>query len=459
MDRNFDVIVVGAGPCGEAVVSELGDSELSVAVVESHLVGGECPYYACIPTKTMLRSAEVVAETRRGRELAFSDVDFAIDYPKIATRVSWMARDLDDSRPAKALQDTGATLFRGQGLLTGPGLVEVDGEQLTATRGVVISTGTAPAVPSIPGIDGVPFWTNRDAVLAAELPRSLIVLGGGAVGVELAQAFGRLGTRVTLVEGAPHLVPAEEPEAGALIRGHLEADGVHVIVGAKVVAVVSAPRPAPGGILVELGQGHTHTGERLLVATGRKPNLEGIDLALAGLATDSRGWLRTDPVSLLAGERVWAGGDITGIAPFTHVADYHGRVIARSLLGSQRPAATSVVPRATFTDPEIASVGLTEAQARSRGLSVLVIAADAAETARGYIHGFTGGGLVKVVVDRRLGLLVGATIVSPRAGEMIGELALAMRAQVPVSVLGDTIHAFPTFSRVLQGVLDQAARG
>lgn len=452
MEREFDVICIGAGPCGEAVATELAGGGLSLAVVEEHLVGGECPYWGCIPSKTMIRSAEVLAEAGRARELAASRIDWELDFPKVARRVHWMARDLDDARPAQAIE-AHATLLRGHGALRGPRRVEVDGVALTARRGVVVSTGTSPFVPPIPGLDAVGFWTNREAVMAEELPASLAVLGGGAVGVELAQAFARFGTRVTIVEGAPRPVAAEEPEAGELLRRHLEADGVAVLTGVRAHAV---ERDGAGVRLLLEGVGPV-TADRLLVTTGRHPNLDGFDLDAAGVRATARGWIEVDRATLLAAEGIWAGGDVNGIGGFTHLANYHGTLIGRTLRGHPRPANHDAVPRVTFTDPEIGSVGLTEAQARERGLDVRVVSVDAADAARGSIHGFQGG-LVKVVVDAARGVLAGATIVSPRAGEMIAELTLALRAQVPVAVLADTMHAFPTFSRVLQGVLDDAAR-
>jgi pyruvate/2-oxoglutarate dehydrogenase complex dihydrolipoamide dehydrogenase (E3) component len=450
-DREFDVICIGAGPCGEAVARELAGAGLSLAVVEKHLVGGECPYYGCIPSKTLLRSAEVVAEAGRARELAASRVEWDVDFPKVSKRVWWMARDLDDTRPAEAIQQD-ATLFRGHGALTGPRRVEVDGVALTARRAVVVSTGTSPNVPPIPGLDGVDFWTNREAVLARELPASLAVLGGGAVGVELCQGFARLGTRVTIVEGAPRLVAAEEAEVGEVLRGHLEAEGIRVIIGARVSGVF---RNGPD-VSLTLEGAEPVTAARLLVATGRRPNLDGFDLAAAGIRTSPRGWVEVDQATLVAADGIWAGGDVNGIGGFTHLSDYHGRVIGRTLRGRACRADHSAVPRVTFTDPEIGSVGLTEAQARERGLDVRVVSADPGEAARGEIHGFAKG-LVKLVVDAGRGVLAGVTIVSPRAGEMVSELTLAVRAGVPLPVLADTMHAFPTFSRVLQGVLDQAA--
>ena len=386
-------------------------------MVENRLVGGECPYWGCIPSKTMIRSAETLAEAGRARNLAASRVDWTVDFPKVSKRVHWMARDLDDANAAKALEGNGARLFRATAVYRGDRQVELDsGERLRARRAVVIATGTRPAVPPLAGLDQVAHWTNREAVLAETLPESLAVVGGGAVGVELAQAFARLGSRVTVHQAMARLVHLEEPEAG------------RVRVGRR-----RCRRPAAEDDL--------------------RPAVD-VDIigSMKPIAKDQRGFVTVDRNTLEAPEAgVFAGGDVNGIYGFTHVSWYHGQVIGRRLRGESVRADHESIPRVTFTDPEIASVGLTEAQARERGLEVRTAVADAALTGRGYIHDLKKG-LVKLVADRRAGVLVGATIVSPRAGEMLGELALAIKARVPLSVLNDTVHGFPTFSRVLQGL-------
>lgn len=447
MAEEFDVICIGAGVAGEALAGGLRGSGLSLAVVEKRLVGGECPYYGCIPSKTLLRSAEVLAEAGRARELAASRVEWRTDFAKVAARTRWMARDLDDSGAARAIQEGGAALLRGRARLTGPRSVEVDERQLVARRGVVIATGTDPAVPAIPGLDAVGCWTNRDAVMASELPSSLTVLGGGPVGVELAQAFSRLGTRVRVVEAADRLLPADEPEAGGLLARSLEAEGIEVRVSARATA---AGRSG-ADIELTLDTGERLGAERLLVATGRRPGLDGIDLAAAGLARTDRGWLRTEPATLTAGDGIWGAGDVTGIGAFTHLAWYHGELIARALRGERVQADHRAIPRVTFTDPEVASVGLGEAEARQRVADVRVASRDLGATARGFIHGGPGG-FIKLVGDGARGILLGATIVSPRAGEMLSELSLAILAEVPLRTLAELVHPFPAFARGLQGM-------
>ncbi|HEX9098443.1 MAG TPA: NAD(P)/FAD-dependent oxidoreductase [Candidatus Dormibacteraeota bacterium] len=441
---------LGGGVAGEAVAGGLQGSGLTVAVVERELVGGECPYWGCIPSKTLLRSGETLEEAARARTLAASRVDWDLDFPKVSKRVYWMARDLDDTRPAAALEATGAKLVRGEGKLIDPKTVEVGGERLLARRAVVVANGGTALIPPIPGLDKLDFWTNRQAVLPRELPSSLAVLGGGAIGVELGQAFARFGSKVTIIEAGPRFLGAEEPEAGVALRPHLLADGMTLLVGDPCTGV----EKATVGVIVTLKSGATVHADRLLVATGRRPNFEAWQGA--GLPQTDRGWLKVDPATLEARVDVYGAGDVTGLGGFTHLAYYHGQVVARRLRGEDARADHTAVPRVTFTDPEVASVGLSEVAARERGLNVVTAWTDPAETARGYIHDFHGGTL-KLVGDRDRGVLVGATMVMPRAGEILGELVLALRAGTPLRTLADVIHPFPAFNRVLGAVLQDLA--
>lgn len=452
MTEQFDVVCIGAGTAGEALADGLKGSGLSLAVIEKQLVGGECAYWGCMPSKTLLRSAETLAEAGKARELAASRVEWQIDFPKIAKRTHWMARDLDDTNAAQAIEANGARLFRGEARLIGPRHVEVDGRVLEAERAVVIASGGEPAPPSIPGLDGVEYWTNREAVMARALPASLIVLGGGPVGVELAQAFARFGTRLYVVEALDRLLPADEPEAGTFLAGYFEKEGIGVTTSGQVDRVQKGGE----GVRLTLASGAQLSAERLLVATGRRPNLQGFDLAAAGLSTTEKGWLKVDPQTLQAADRIWGAGDVTGIAAFTHLSWYHGGLIARALKGERIKANHSAIPRVTFTDPEVASVGLTEEQARKRFRQVRTASQDMGETARGYIHGEPGG-VIKLVADGDRGLLVGATIVSPRAGEIVSELSLAILAEIPLRVMAELMHPFPAFSRGLQGMFPKLA--
>jgi pyruvate/2-oxoglutarate dehydrogenase complex dihydrolipoamide dehydrogenase (E3) component len=457
VSQEFDVVCLGAGVAGEAIAEGLQGSGLTLAVVERELVGGECPYWGCVPSKTLLRSGETLIEADRARLLAASRVEWTADFPKVSKRVRWMARDLDDSRPAAALEATGAMLVRGEGRVTDPRTVEVGGERLIARRAVVIANGSTAVIPSIPGLDTVEFWTNRQATIPTQLPASLAILGGGAIGVELGQAFARLGARVTLIEAGPKFLGLEEPEAGAALRPHLEADGITLMVGDPCVAVEkqpTAPSVSPSAVIVHLKSGAVVSADRLLVATGRRPNVDA--WRAAGLDETARGWLKVDPATLEARPGVFGAGDVTGLGGFTHLAYYHGQVIARRLRGIDARADHTAVPRVTFTDPEVASVGQSEAAARASGIDVVVATADPAETARGYIHDFHGGAL-KLVADRERGVLIGATLVTPRAGEILGELVLAIKLRSPLATLADVIHPFPAFNRVLGASLQELA--
>ena len=450
MPQEFDVVCLGGGVAGEAIAGGLQGSGLTLAVIERELVGGECPYWGCIPSKTLLRSGETLTEADRARDLAASRVDWELDFPKISKRTLWMARDLDDTRPAAALEATGATLVRGDGRLIDPRTVEVGSDRFVARRSVVIANGSTAAIPPIPGLEAITYWTNRHAAIPRELPISLAVLGGGAIGVELGQAFARFGAKVTVVEAGPRLLGLEEPEASAALVPHLEADGITVMAGDPCVGIETAP----AGVLVRLKSGFTIEAERLLVATGRRPNSEAWQDS--GVSKTERGWLKVDPTTLEAAPGVYGAGDVTGIGGFTHLAYYHGQVVARRIRGEDARADHTAVPRVTFTDPEVASVGLSEAVARERGLDVVIATADPGETARGYIHDFHGG-MMKLVGDRKRGVLVGATLVSPRAGEILGELVLAVKAGTPLRVLADVIHPFPAFNRVLGATLGELA--
>jgi pyruvate/2-oxoglutarate dehydrogenase complex dihydrolipoamide dehydrogenase (E3) component len=450
LTQEFDVICLGGGVAGEAIAGGLEGSGISLAVIERELVGGECPYWGCIPSKTLLRSGETLEEAGRARALAASRVDWDVDFPKVSKRVLWMARDLDDTRPAAALEATGAKLVRGEGKLVDLSTVQVGGEQYVARKAIVIANGSTAAIPPIDGLDKVKYWTNRQAAIPREQPERLVVLGGGAVGVELAQAFARLDTKVTVIEAGSRFLGLEEPEAGAALLPHLLADGIEIMVGDPCVAVEGQA----DDVVLHLKSGAVVAGDRLLVATGRRPNFEA--WAGAGLTQTERGWLKVDPATLQARVGIYGCGDITGLGGFTHLAYYHGQIVARRLRGEDARADHTAVPRVTFTDPEVASVGLSEAAARAGGIDVAVATTDPAETARGYIHDFHGGAL-KLVADRKRGVLIGATLVTPRAGEILGELLLAVKVATPVRTLADLIHPFPAFNRVLGAVLGDLA--
>jgi len=457
VSQEFDVVCLGGGVAGEALAVGLQGSGLTVAVVERELVGGECPYWGCVPSKTLLRSGETLSEADRARVLAASRVEWTVDFPKVSKRVLWMARNLDDSRPAAAMEATGARLIRGEGKLTDLRTVAVGGERLVARRAVVIANGSTAVIPPIPGLDAVDFWTNRQAAIPRELPESLAVLGGGTIGVELGQAFARLGAKVTVIEGGPAILGLEEAEARDALRPHLEADGITLVLGDRCTGVEKrSPRTSHDGsaVAVHLQSGAVISADRLLVATGRRPNVEA--WAGLGIPQADRGWLKVDPATLEARPGIFGAGDITGLGGFTHLAYYHAQVVARRLRGIDAKADHTAVPRVTFTDPEIASVGLSEAAARAKGIDVVVARTDPAEAVRGQIHDFHRGAL-KLIGDRGRGVLIGATLVTPRAGEILGELVLAIKLGTPLNTLADVIHPYPAFNRVLGASLGDLA--
>ena len=457
MTQEFDVVCLGGGVAGEAIAAGLQDSGLTLAVVERELVGGECAYWGCVPSKTLLRSGETLSEATRARVLAASRVEWTVDFPRISRRVRSTTRDLDDRRPAAAMEAAGGRLFRGDGKLIDLRTVAVGHDQLVARRAVVIANGGSAVIPSIPGLDTVDFWTNRQAAIPTELPASLAILGAGAIGVELGQAFARLGSRVTMIEAGPIFLGLEEPEAGAALRPHLEADGITVSIGDPCVAVerqFAESSKHRSAVSIHLKSGAVLAADRLLVATGRRPNAEA--WRATGLAQTERGWLKVEPSTLEACPGIFGAGDITGLGGFTHLAHYHGQVIARRLRGLDARADHTAVPRVTYTDPEIASVGVSEAAARAKGLDVIVARADPAQTARGYVHGFDGG-VVKLIADRERGVLIGATLVTPRAAEIVGELVLAIKLRTPLAALADVIHPFPAFNRVLGATVEELA--
>src|SRR6202171_1226688 len=309
LPQEFDVVCLGGGVAGEAIAGGLQGSGLSLAVVERELVGGECPYWGCMPSKTLLRSGETLAEAARARELAASRVEFAVDYPKVHKRTMWMVRELDDTRAAEAFTAAGHALFRGLGKLTGPRTVTVGERELSARKAIVIATGTSPAIPTIPGIESVDAWTNREAVLAEELPERLVVIGAGAVGVELGQAFLRLGSKVHIFESADPAPAADEPEAGTYLQGKLGEEGMEVSCSSTIDRLDSDG----GEIHVHTKEGDLVACDRLLVATGRRPNLDGLDLAAAGLELTDRGWVKVDPETLEAGGGIYAVGRVHGL--------------------------------------------------------------------------------------------------------------------------------------------------
>ncbi|WP_229680132.1 dihydrolipoyl dehydrogenase family protein [Saccharopolyspora thermophila] len=451
MAEEVDVVVIGTGPGGEDVATRLARAGLSVVAVEARLVGGECPYFACIPTKMMVRAADALAEARRVPELA-GVATVRADWAPVAERLRDEATtDWNDEAAVRRLEHTGGRVVRGVGRISAPGEVTVSsdgGEQVfRARRGIVLNPGTEPAVPPVDGLAGTPYWTNRDAVRATAVPKSLLVLGAGPVGLEFAQVFARFGASVTVVEMQSQLLPASEPEAAEVLTRVLRAEGVQVRVGTGLTRVSHDHE-----FRAELGSGEVVTAERLLVATGRRTDLAALGVAAVGL--DDRA--RTIPVDgqMRAADGVWAIGDVTGQGAFTHVSVYQARIAADDILGQGTEIADyRAVPAVTFTDPEVATVGLTESAAEEQGLSVRAATTAIPSSPRGWIHKVGNDGLIKVVADADRSVLVGATVVAPGGGEIIGALAVAVHAEVPVSRLRQMIYAYPTFHRAIESAL------
>lgn len=434
------VVVLGAGSTGGAYAAALRrlDGEVPITIVERELVGGECSYYACMPTKAMLRPGEALAAARHvpgAAEAVAGELD--------AARVFWhrdrVANGWDDAGQAEFFAEREIEVVRGEGRVAGPGRVEVDGRELDYGK-LVIATGSAPSIPPVPGLRDCSFWTNREATTTHEVPDSLIVLGAGPVGCELAQSFRRLGSSVALVDVADRVLPRDDPEAGRLLHDALAAEGIAIVLGAEVAGVDQ--KGCEGSYRLSLPGDEVLEADRLLVATGRTPRAEGLGFEQLGVTIGERG-IEVDD-RLRAAESVWAIGDVNGIAMFTHVGKYQARIAAADACGLDVRADHRAVPAVTFTDPQVASVG----RADGEGLVSASWRVNATARAATYERPRRRG-LLKVFADPNRGVLVGAVAVGPEAGEWLGQLTLAIRAEVPVSVLRDTIQPYPTFSEAV----------
>ncbi|MFL5853507.1 MAG: dihydrolipoyl dehydrogenase family protein [Solirubrobacteraceae bacterium] len=431
-DDRFDAVVIGAGPGGRGVARRLAKAGRRAAVVEDELVGGECPFWACIPSKALLRPAEARGQTAHVAGLERP----ALHWDEVARYRDYMVSGHDDTKKTKALIEAGIEVVRARGRLDGSGRVRA-GERTLEAEDVVIATGTTSAIPPIDGLDGVDYWTNREATALEAVPASAVVLGGGPVGVELGQMLARFGARTTIVEALPRLLARETPAVGDRLAELLRAEGIDVRLGAKAVRVE--------GTRVHLDDGGSVEGDRLVVAVGRKARTDDLGLDTVGVEPTDRGTLTVD-ARCRAGDGVWAVGDVTGVAQFTHVAAYQAGVAVADMLGEPHEADYRAVPRVVFSDPEVAAVGETPEQARERGADVAVVTGDLGDLDRTETYGHDLAGGYGLVADREASQVLGAWAVGPLASEWIHPMALAIRARIPLDLVGDGMAQFPTFA-------------
>ena len=444
--RSFDVVVIGAGPGGEVAAGRLADAGLEVAIVEDRKVGGECSFWACMPSKALLRPAEALAESRRIPGAAEA-IDGELDAGAVLARRDEVIHDLDDSSQLPWLEERGITLYRGWGRLDGEKRVVVGDETLAVRRAVVLAGGTTPTMPPIDGLADARPWTNREATTAKTIPGRLIVMGGGVVGVEMSQAYSSLGSEVTLIEGGRRLLPREEEFACEQVTEALEEQGVDIRTGQTATAV----RREDGAVSVTLADGSVVTGDELLVAVGRSPQVAGLGLESIGLEPD--GYVEVDEHARVAGhDWLYVIGDINGRAPFTHMAKYQAGIAADDVLGKdsavEHGADGPLSPRVIFTDPQVAAVGHTTRTAQEAGLSPRVIDIPTSGNAGGSFYGRGARGTSRFLVDERRGVLIGATITGSEVADFVHAATIAIVGEVPVVRLRHAVPSFPTRSEI-----------
>ncbi len=454
MAEQAEVIVLGMGPGSEDVAEKLADAGLDVVGIDGNLVGGECPYWGCVPSKMMIRAANLVAEARRVPGMA-GESTVRPDWAPVAARIREEATDdWDDTVAVKRFEDKGGRFVRGWGKLDGPTRVVVGDRTFEATRAIVLGVGARSWTPPVPGLAGTPYWTNREAIEVEALPATLAILGGGAIGVELGQVFSRFGVEVTILEAADRVLAPEDPESSELLATVFEREGIDVRTAVRINAV----HHDGNRFSVSLESGDPVVADQLLVAAGRRPDLQALNVRSIGVKEDARAVPVDDHLRVTGG--VWAVGDVTGNGAFTHVSMYQAAIVIDDILGRPvTPADYRALPRVTFTDPEIGSVGLGEAAARDQGINVRVGLTQIPDSTRGWIHKAGNDGFIKLVGDADRGVLVGATSAGPVGGEVLGFLTLAVQAEVPITTLQHMIYAYPTFHRAIEAAVDDLAGG
>lgn len=448
MAEQAEYIIVGLGISGEHIGGELAEAGHDVVGIERALVGGECPYWGCLPSKMMIRAANLLAEARRIPEVA-GDSSVTPDFAPVALRIREEATDhWNDQVAVDRFTGKGGRFVRGSATITGPRSVEVDGTTYEASKGLVIATGAGPAIPPIPGIEDVEYWTNHEATETETLPASLIVLGGGVIGLELGQAMSRFGTKVSVVEALPGILPQHEPEVGELITEVFTNEGIEIHTNTLAERVEKTDI----GVKLHLSDGSTREAERLLVAAGRRTNLPALGIGAAGLDESAR-FIEVDG-RMRAAPGIWAVGDNTGVGAFTHLSNYQAAIAVADMLGQDtHDADYAALASVAFTDPEVGAVGQTEQQARDAGLRIRIGRQQVPHSARGWLHKAGNEGFIKLIEDADRGVLIGATSVGPHGGEVLGLLTLAIHAGVSVEEFRRMHFAYPTFHKGVEDAL------
>ncbi|WP_026533861.1 dihydrolipoyl dehydrogenase family protein [Arthrobacter sp. H14] len=446
MSEHFDVAVLGMGPGGEVAAGQLLKAGKTVAVIERELIGGECAYWACIPSKTLLRAPEAATEAARAAGVAAPE----LDWKESSEYRDYMIRNLDDSAQVDGYASQGATVIKAEARITGPGTIQAGNREITADN-IIIATGSEAVIPPLEGLDDITAWTNRETYTATTLPETAVVIGGSAVGIETAAFLSGFGVNVTLVHRGQRLLEREEPKAGDLAGQYLEDAGIRLHLNA------SAEKARKEGTqsVIGLDDGTEVSADVVIFATGRKPRTFGLGFEHAGLKLDAGGGVRVDE-HCRAGDNTWAIGDVTGIMPFTHVAKYQGQIAAAAILGTPRKASYNGIPRVVFSNPEIAAAGLTKAQADEQGISTAAVELDVTQAiARPWTYEREPRGHLGLLADTERGTLIGAWAVAPLAGEWIHQASLAIRAQIPIETLRDQVAQFPTYNEAYQAALDK----